>query len=131
MLVIFVNIFWENIAKFFFAENSRSRSFSKKNFFSKNNFFRKWCAIFFYIRNFLIQKNVSIFTKVIKLLKTEIEKLTSNFSLPIFNVRPCVTQVTFSDFFHFQIFCRVVHSEFRALNLILIRSYSYQNLWLF
>jgi len=37
---------------------------------------------FFYIKNFLIQKNISIFTKVIKLLKIEIEKLTSNFSLP-------------------------------------------------
>jgi len=30
----------------------------------------------------LIQKNISIYTKVIKLLKIEIEKLTSNFSLP-------------------------------------------------
>jgi len=41
---------------------------------------------FFYIRNFLIQRNISIFTKVIKLLKIEIEKLTSNFSLPnLFN----------------------------------------------
>jgi hypothetical protein len=39
---------------------------------------------FFYIRNFLIQQNISIFTKVIKLLKIEIEKLTSNFSLPNF-----------------------------------------------
>jgi len=37
---------------------------------------------FFLIRNFLIQKNISIFTKVIKLLKIEKEKLTSNFSLP-------------------------------------------------
>jgi len=37
---------------------------------------------FSYIRNFLIQKNISIYTKVIKLLKIEIEKLTSNFSLP-------------------------------------------------
>jgi len=35
---------------------------------------------FFYIRDFLIQKNISIYTKVIKLLKIEIEKLTSNFS---------------------------------------------------
>ncbi len=33
---------------------------------------------FFYIRDFLIQKNISIYTKVIKLLKIEIEKMTSN-----------------------------------------------------
>jgi hypothetical protein len=42
---------------------------------------------FFYIRNFLIQKNISIYTKVIKLLKIEIEKLTSNFSLPKITMR--------------------------------------------
>jgi len=37
---------------------------------------------FFTSGNFLIQKNISIFTKVIKFLKIEIEKLTCNFSFP-------------------------------------------------
>ncbi len=37
---------------------------------------------FFYIRNFLNLKNNFMFTKFIELSKIEIEKLTSNFSLP-------------------------------------------------
>jgi len=54
-----------------------------KKFFQKIIFLENDAPFFFYIRNFLIQTNISIFTKVIKLLKIEIEKLTSNFSLPV------------------------------------------------
>jgi len=80
MLVIFINILEKKSQKFFLQKTVGQGHLPKK-FFSKNNFLEN-DAPFFYIRNYLISNHIYIFTKVIKPLKIEIEKLTSNFSLP-------------------------------------------------